>query len=53
MNALSPYSKFIFPASIGLGIAWIGISLLKSENELVKRRMELELQINAKSIKVI
>tara|TARA_Y100001968_G_scaffold315515_1_gene342207 strand:+ start:301 stop:462 length:162 start_codon:yes stop_codon:yes gene_type:complete len=53
MTELTRYSKFIFPVSIGLGIAWTGISLLKSENALLKRRMELELQINAKSIKGI
>ena len=39
------------PAFIGLGLAWIGVRIISNEKRLETRRMELQLQLDAKSIK--
>ena len=39
------------PAFLGLGFAWIGFRIISNEKRLEKRRMELQLQLNTKSIK--
>ena len=39
------------PVFLGLGLAWIGIQIMSNEKRLETRRMELQLQLDAKSIK--
>ncbi len=38
------------PAFIGLALAWIGIRILSNEKRLETRQMELQIQLDAKSI---
>ena len=40
------------PAALGLGIAWIGINLVKNEKRLLLRKLELEKIIHTKSKKL-
>ncbi|KGG12786.1 MULTISPECIES: hypothetical protein [Prochlorococcus] len=51
MNSLSKISKIGFPSIVGLGVAWLGIKFISSESRLLERKMELEIQLGAKSIK--
>tara|TARA_Y100001968_G_C19096470_1_gene590378 strand:- start:23 stop:184 length:162 start_codon:yes stop_codon:yes gene_type:complete len=53
MNNIKTISNFAFPAVLGMGLAWLGFSFIKSERRLKNRKMELEIQLNAKSIKGI
>ena len=36
---------------VGVGIAWIGSTLLRNEKELEKRRSELEMEVGKKEYK--
>ncbi len=53
MNQLTRIATVALPASIGMGIAWVGISLMRNEGRLQERKVELELQLGAKSLKGI
>ncbi len=37
------------PAAIGIGLTWLGITLIKNERELLFRRLELESALKEKS----
>ena len=49
MNSLSKISSVGLPSLIGIGIAWIGIRILSRERELAERKIELEIQLNART----
>tara|TARA_Y100001968_G_C19262917_1_gene670196 strand:+ start:216 stop:377 length:162 start_codon:yes stop_codon:yes gene_type:complete len=51
MNNIKSLATFSLPAALGLGVAWLGFTILKNEARLETRRMELEVQLNTKSIK--
>ena len=53
MSNITRISNFGLPAVIGLGIAWVGLRIISNESRLETRRMELQLQLDAKSIKGI
>ena len=41
----------VVPAGFGLGIAWLGVTLIKNERKLLYRRLELEAALDAKTSK--
>ena len=51
MNGITKVTTLGIPAVIGLGLAWIGNRIIRNETELKKRELELQLQLNTKSIK--
>tara|TARA_Y100001968_G_C19247389_1_gene662625 strand:+ start:765 stop:926 length:162 start_codon:yes stop_codon:yes gene_type:complete len=53
MKNIKRFSSIGLPAVLGIGVAWLGLTFIKSEKSLENRRMELEIQLNAKSIRVI
>tara|TARA_B100000700_G_C14581340_1_gene640325 strand:- start:443 stop:604 length:162 start_codon:yes stop_codon:yes gene_type:complete len=53
MTNIKKLTNFGILPVLGLGVAWLGISIIKSERRLEIRRMELEIQLHAKSIKNI
>ena len=48
MNSITRFSAIGIPAIIGMGIAWVGIRIIKKENDLRDRESELKLQLNNK-----
>ena len=53
MNNITKATGIGIPAFIGLGLAWIGFRIISNEKKLETRRMELKIQLDAKSIKAI
>ena len=51
MNSLTKYTSAALPTVFGLGIAWLGIKLIKSEKDLINIKEELEIQLGAKSLR--
>ena len=51
MSYITKATSIGLPAFIGLGIAWIGVRIISNEKILETRRMELQLQLDAQSIK--
>tara|TARA_Y100001968_G_scaffold213451_1_gene196434 strand:- start:1346 stop:1525 length:180 start_codon:yes stop_codon:yes gene_type:complete len=51
MNSITRITTFGIPAFFGIGIAWVGIRIIRNEKELKNRELELQLQLDAKSIK--
>ena len=51
MNALTKFTSTALPAFFGLGVAFMAIKLIKSENNLLRRKEELEIQLGAKSLR--
>ena len=51
MNNILKITSIGLPATVGLGLAWVGIRIMSNETKLVTREMELRLQLDAKSIK--
>mgnify|MGYP001156837083 CR=1 FL=1 len=51
MNNIAKITTFGLPATIGLGLAWIGVRIMSNERKLITREMELRLQLDAKNIK--
>ena len=51
MNNIARVTTFGIPAIIGLGFAWIGNRIIRNEKELKNRELELQLQLDAKSMK--
>ena len=39
----------VFPAALGIGVAFLGINLVRNENRLLQRKLELEEALFAKS----
>ena len=48
MNSITRFSAIGIPAIIGMGIAWVGNRIIKNEQELKDREIELKLQLNNK-----
>tara|TARA_Y100001968_G_C19088464_1_gene586478 strand:- start:190 stop:372 length:183 start_codon:yes stop_codon:yes gene_type:complete len=51
---MSKYPSFIYSgasALIGLGIAWVGLRIIRNENRILYRQIELEEALNAKRAK--
>ena len=53
MTNLTKFTTIGLPAAIGLGLAWVGVRIMRNERKLATREMELRLQLNAKAIKNI
>ena len=53
MKNITKATSIGLPALIGLGLAWIGVLIISNEKKIETRRMELELQLDAKSITVL
>ena len=51
MNSITRITTIGIPAVIGLGLAWIGNRIIRNEKELKIRELELQRQLNKKSIK--
>ena len=51
MNNLAKITTIGFSAAIGLGLAWVGVQIMKNEKRLATREMELQLQLDAEAIK--
>ena len=51
MNNLAKITTIGFPAAIGLGLAWVGVQIMRNEAKLATIEMELRLQLDAKAIK--
>ncbi len=50
MSTTKHFAYFGIPAVVGIGVAWLGLNLLKNERKLEQRKIELEIELNAKSI---
>ena len=50
MNITTKWVYIGAPAIVGAGITWLGMTLLRNEMQLEQRRLELEVQVGAKSI---
>ena len=50
MSNLTKATSIGLPALIGLGLAWVAVQIIGNEKKLEKRRLDLELQLDAKSI---
>ena len=48
MQSLTRFSVIGIPATIGIGIAWVGSRIIKNEKGLKDRELELKLQLNNK-----
>jgi len=51
MNSITKITTIGIPAIIGLGLAWVGNRIIRNEKELRNRELELQLQLDTKSIK--
>ena len=51
MNSFTRITSFGLPAVIGVGLAWLGVRIIRNEKRLQDRELELQLQLDAKSIK--
>ncbi len=51
MNSLTRMTTIGLPALLGLSLAWVGNRIIRNEKELKIRELELQLQLDAKSIK--
>ncbi len=50
MSNFTKATSIGLPAFIGLGIAWIAVRIISNEQRLATRRIELQFQLDAKSI---
>ena len=50
MSVTKQFTYFGVRAVVGIGVAWLGLALLRNEKKLEQRRMELEIELNAKCI---
>ena len=48
MQSLTRFSVIGIPATIAMGIAWVGNRIIKNEKGLKDRELELKLQLNNK-----
>ena len=51
MNTTTKILTIGLPAVIGLGLAWVGVSIISNERKLATREMDLRLQLEAKALK--
>ncbi len=52
MSKTSALIATTIPTFIGIGLAWLGTSLIKNEKKLIMRRLELEEALETKSTKL-
>ena len=50
MNDSKRLIGLILPATLGLGIAWVGIRLIRSQHRLEQRKIELEMQLAGQNL---
>ena len=53
MTSITKFTSIAIPTVLGIGAAWLGVQLIKKEGKIKQRKMELELQLSARSIKGI
>ena len=51
MNNITRVTRYGIPAIIGIGFAWISNRIIRNEEELKHRELELQLQLDKQSIK--
>ncbi len=51
MNSLTRFTTVGIPILIGAGVAWFSIRIIKSEQRLADRKVELELQLKGKNLR--
>ncbi len=51
MNSITRVTSIGLPAIIGLSLAWVGNRVIRNEQELKNRELELKLQLNTQSTK--
>ncbi len=51
MNSITRITSIGLPAVIGLGLVWVGVRIIRNEKRLENRKLELQLQLDPKSIK--
>ncbi len=52
MNNSSGWMVKVLPAALGLGVAWVGINLLRNERRLLHRQLELQQALDENSRKI-
>tara|TARA_Y100001968_G_scaffold211790_1_gene194918 strand:- start:343 stop:531 length:189 start_codon:yes stop_codon:yes gene_type:complete len=52
MNTIKKVSSIGIPVIIGLGFAWIGNRIIRNENKLENRELELKLQLESRRRKL-
>ena len=52
MGNLTKITTIGIPAAIGLGLAWIGVRIMRNEKYLSTREIELQLQLDSKLLKI-
>ena len=50
MNSIGKITTLGIPAILGIGAAWLATTILRNESSLATRKVELELQLGAKSL---
>ena len=53
MNNITRLTSIGIPAVIGLGLAWVGFRVISNERKIETRKIELQLQLESKSIRSI
>ena len=53
MNNLTKITTIVLPAAIGLGLAWVGVRIMRNERKVATREMELLLQLDERAIKAL
>ena len=48
MNSITRFSSIGVPAIIGFGILWVGNQIIKNEQVLKDRELELKIKLNQK-----
>ena len=49
MRSIAKVANIGFPTLIGLGLAWVGMKIVKSEQKLRTREIELKLKLDPTS----
>ena len=52
MNKFTRLTTISIPAIVGLGVAWIGNRIIRNENKLKNRELELKIKLSNDSTKV-
>tara|TARA_Y100001968_G_scaffold333339_1_gene395592 strand:- start:9406 stop:9570 length:165 start_codon:yes stop_codon:yes gene_type:complete len=51
MNSISKITTLAIPAIMGISAAWLIRTIIKNEQKLAARELELEIQLGSKSLK--
>ncbi len=51
MKTLPRLISLGLPSVIGMGVAWLGLRIIRNEQKLAKRKMELEIELGSKALK--